>query len=130
MNNQDNSIALKTFIEGCITALADEHFQEESQSKAQWEKWATYDEVYMNFCSWCEPIIHELLKYNLPSKQISAINELSDLIEAFDDTNSEISSKEDYKRILKNPKWKEIQEQAKRIKKMFAKQTDDRQYCL
>ncbi|QVL57320.1 MAG: hypothetical protein KFB93_08045 [Simkaniaceae bacterium] len=119
MNSRKITNSFKVFIEGYIRPLSDKKFQEDVWINGQWEKWATFDEIFMNFCDYCEPIIDNPQKYNLDTTQIQAIKKLYQLFEAYDDNNSEVISLEDYKRLLKDPKWREIQAQAKKIKEMF-----------
>jgi len=118
MNMQDdsNSIALRTFINGCLTSLGDPGFQKEVWEKGKWEKWTTYSEVYMDFCSWCRPILETPSEYNLTPLQIEGLQKLYNMIEVFNEKIPENLSLEDHKRILSDPKWLQIQEQARKVK--------------
>ena len=119
MNKQENSIALRTFVNGCLSALGDARLQQEVWGEGRWEKWVTYDEAYMNFCSWCKPILEDPLEYSLTSEQTAGLQELYDSIKIFDEKLIESPSAEDHKCMLSNPEWIQIQEQARKVKNLF-----------
>lgn len=119
MNRSNEEDALKTLLRGYVEPLTDEKLQRQVWIEGQWEKWTTFDELYMNFCDYCEPILEEPDKYPLTTEQLSEIKILYDFIEDFDDKNPDIATVEDYKKVLSDPMWKNIQSQAKTVLSKF-----------
>ncbi|MCB1115812.1 MAG: hypothetical protein KDK71_05010 [Chlamydiia bacterium] len=121
MNRSYEQDALKTFIRDCVSPLADEKSQNDAWLEGQWDKLTTIDELYINFCDYCEPILENPDRYNLSSEQLSETKRLYDLIESFDEKNPEIETIEDYKKALNDPLWKDVQIQAKVVLSKFQK---------
>lgn len=121
MSRSTEQDALETFLRGYVKPLIDEKLQREVWIEGQWEKWTTFDEFYMNFCDYCEPILEKPDRYNLSSEQLSEIKVLYNLIEGFDNKYPDIATVEDYKKVLSDPSWKDIQLQAKVVLSKFQK---------
>ena len=108
---------MKRFLE-TIKVLSDKEFQERIWLKGLGPECCDFDEVICDFFDDSEGIFPKYRKYGISEKQYQILLKFYKLLERYCDYTSEEGIVE-AEIILKDPKWHEIQEFAKKVLKAF-----------